>query len=198
MTLRGQRQARCDGCWLALDDCVCAELPLLDNRVEVVIIAHAHDLARPSNTARFAPRMLRRSSLHSIGGRLEKEQHPPAIERPQALVLHPDGRPLRASDAASTTCLLVPDGTWRQVRRMRKRLPPLLRCEAVSVAAPARSTLAIRRGPRAHHVSTLEAIARALGVLESEELERQMLDVLAKIVSASLRRRSAAVVASPR
>jgi DTW domain-containing protein YfiP len=196
MLLRGQRRPRCASCWLSDEDCVCGVLPRLDNRVEVAVIAHAHDLARPSNTARFVPRMLSRASLHAIGGRIDREARPLAIEAEGALVLHPDGRPLRAEDAATTRRLIVPDGTWRQVRRMLKRLPLLHAFETVSVAAPERSSLAIRRGPRAHHVSTLEAVALALGVLESPEIEREMLAVLAKVVSASLRRRSPAVVAS--
>lgn len=157
--------------------------------MEVVVITHAHEITRPSNTARFATRMLQNSSM-VIHGTADGSSQAWGIERTQPLVLHPDGRPLRPDDAGRS-CLIVPDGTWRHVRRMLKRVPVLLRGDTVCVAAPAHTELTVRREPRAGHTSTLEAIARAMGVLESPEVEAEMLAVLVRVVAAMRRRRTA-------
>ncbi len=170
-------------------DCVCAALPTIENGIEVVVITHAHEITRPSNTARFATRMLSRSAMF-VHGTADGISQAWGIERPNPLVLHPDGRLLRPEDAARS-CLIVPDGTWRHVRRMLKRIPVLRTGDTVRVAAPEHTTLTVRREPRAGHTGTLEAIARAMGVLESPQIQRQMLDVLEQVVRAMRRRRVA-------
>lgn len=185
--IRGQRKPRCGACLFSTADCVCASLPRIDNRMEVVVITHAHEITRPSNTARFATRMLARSSLH-VHGSADGISAAWGVDRANPLVLHPDGRPLTAADA-SRSCLIVPDGTWRHVRRMLKRIPVLATGDTVRVAAPDYTELTVRREPRAGHTSTLEAIARAMGLLESPEVEAQMLAVLTRVIEAMRRRR---------
>ena len=185
--LRGQRKPRCADCLFSVEHCLCADLPLIDNRMEVVVITHAHEITRPSNTARFATRMLRRSSLH-VHGTADGVSEPWTIHRPDPLVLHPDGR-LLTPDDVSRSCLIVPDGTWRHVRRMLKRIPVLKTGDTVRVPAPEATELTVRREPWAGHTSTLEAIARAMGILESQEVERQMMAVLERAIDAMRRRR---------
>jgi DTW domain-containing protein YfiP len=155
--------------------------------MEVVVITHAHEIIRPSNTARFATRMLRHSQL-IVHGREDDDGRAWGFSRPNPLVLHPDGRPLVAADAARHT-LIVPDGTWRHVRRMLKRLPVLKTGDTVCVAAPAHTELTVRREPRDGHTSTLEAVARAMGVLESPVVEAQMMAVLEQVVTAMKNRK---------
>jgi DTW domain-containing protein YfiP len=185
--IRGHRGVRCNECMFSPADCVCASLPTIRNRMEVVVITHAHEITRPSNTARFATRMLERSSMF-VHGTPDGISEAWGVQRSDPLVLHPDGRPLRPEDA-DRGCLIVPDGTWRHVRRMLKRIPVLKTGDTVRVAAPDYTELTVRREPRAGHTSTLEAIARAMGVLESPKVEAQMLEVLVRIIAAMRRRR---------
>lgn len=84
--------------------------------------------------------------------------------------------------------LWVPDGTWRQTRRMRQRSAILLGAESVSVSR--RGPLpSLRRPPSSDQVSTGEAIALALGVLESPALEARLRAGLRIVVERSLRLR---------
>ncbi len=184
--IRGQRRPRCGVCLFNVADCVCGSLPRIDNTVEVVVVAHAHEIVRPSNTARFATRMLARSSLliHGDGRRAVWSLAP---EEPP-LVLHPHGRPLVTADRARGL-LVVPDGTWRHVGRMIKRVPLLLAGELVRVEGPPATELTVRKEPHPGHTSTLEAIARAMGVLESVEAEAVMLGALARVIDGMRRRR---------
>lgn len=166
---------------------MCASLPSFDNRIEVVVITHAHEITRPSNTARFAVRMLRNASMF-VHGTADGVSEAWDVQRDDPLILHPDGRPLRPEDR-ERSCLIVPDGTWRHVRRMLKRIPVLKTGDTVRVAAPLHTELTVRREPWAGHTSTLEAVARAMGVLESSEVQAGMMAALERVVDAQRRRR---------
>jgi DTW domain-containing protein YfiP len=75
----------------------------------------------------------------------------------------------------SPPALIVPDGNWRQASRMVKRLPLL--ADAVKVVLPARDFKgsALRRNLPGR-MSTFEAVAQALGVLEGESVAGPLLD----------------------
>ena len=96
---------------------------------------------------------------------------------PHARVLTPDD--LTASLEPIT--LIVPDGTWRASSRMIRRVPWLRGLPRVQLpeGPPARRWL--RRPPRPGALPTLEAIGRAMGILEGEEVEEALaraLDVM--------------------
>ncbi|MFO0671565.1 MAG: DTW domain-containing protein [Polyangiaceae bacterium] len=57
--------------------------------------------------------------------------------------------------------LVVPDGTWRQASKMRRRVPGLANVRCVALPASADRTPRLRAEAHAHGLSTLEAIARA-------------------------------------
>ena len=69
--------------------------------------------------------------------------------------------------------LVVVDGTWTQARHMVRHSPSLAAaCTHVMFAAPAASAFdAVRKEPAEHCMSTLEAVARALPLLEGEPAE---------------------------
>ena len=83
--------------------------------------------------------------------------------RPGAL----DIRDLRGRPAAT---LIVLDGTWRQARKLLRLNPWLQRLPAVSFTPTHPSEYQIRKQPAAHCVSTIEALAEALRLLEPEGL----------------------------
>ena len=188
MPIRGSANVRCEGCRLHADDCMCELLPQIATRTEVVVVVHAHEALRPSNTGHLVVRMLERATGVVYGA---KDQ-PLAIE-PSAtkqLLLHPDGRALTVADRGAR--LLVADGSWHQARRMTHRIGPLRDAERVSVPPRPTREVFIRHDPRAEHLCTLEAVARALGVLESADVEERLLSVLRIMVKRSLARRYAA------
>ena len=72
-----------------------------------------------------------------------------------------DGRPV---------VLIVPDGTWRQASKVRRRVPGLADVKCVSVSGEGRLPYRLRAEAHAHGLSTIEAIARAMAILESEDV----------------------------
>jgi DTW domain-containing protein YfiP len=74
--------------------------------------------------------------------------------------------------------LLVPDGNWNQARRIARRDPDARAASPVMLPPGPPSRYGLRRAPREGTVSTLEAVARALGALEGPEVEQALTRIL--------------------
>ena len=170
--------------------CVCSILPSFTTRTRVVLLLHQLELRKTTNTGRLALRCLSNSAL-ALRGRLEEDLQLPRdaicatpawlteAERPVLLFPGPDARPLSefVDAAAPPLTLVVPDGTWSQASRTRKRFPGLDSIPCARLPDTLLSTYRLRHDPRPGHLSTLQAIAHAIGILESEEIARQLLHV---------------------
>jgi DTW domain-containing protein YfiP len=66
--------------------------------------------------------------------------------------------------------LVVPDGSWRQARRIIARFPEVQQLPRFSLPPPEATQRRMRRPPLAEGMSTIEAVARALAVLEGEHV----------------------------
>jgi DTW domain-containing protein YfiP len=62
----------------------------------------------------------------------------------------------------------VTDGTWRQAFKVRNRVAGLSDLPCVSLPHDAPSTYRLRSEAHPHGLATIEAIARAMGILEGE------------------------------
>jgi DTW domain-containing protein YfiP len=82
--------------------------------------------------------------------------------------------------------LVVPDGTWKQARKMTKRIAWLGELPRVVVPPGPPSLYGVRRTDKPGALSTMEAVARAYGVLEGaevqEELERAFRVLVARLL----------------
>ena len=87
--------------------------------------------------------------------------------------------------------LIVPDGTWRQTRRMVRRTPELASLSRFSIAK-ARRAPRVLKSPDPTAMSTLEAIALALGELGHGLAAANLLTVYDAFAEASLRQRGLA------
>jgi DTW domain-containing protein YfiP len=149
----------------------------------VTVVAHFRELRKPSNTGRVTVGMLSNSRL-VIRGSSNTEQSRRAesslddFDPERTLLLFPrtDAVPLHEVTSASTGPyeLVVPDGTWSQTRRLVRRHAALQRLRAVTVSEGLTEYL-LRRGTVPGFLCTLEAVARALGQLESRTVERELL-----------------------
>jgi len=173
--------------------CICGLLPRLETRTRVVFVIHQLEAGKPTNTGLVAARCLPNSAIVYRGRAPGADAEFPAPRdlRPaapnaiapaqgQRLILypHPSATPLsewRGHD--EPIVLLVPDGTWRQAARTRARLAPDPRA-IPCVSLPASDDLRRMRAPTAPaRLATLEAVARALGILEGPEVESALVRV---------------------
>jgi DTW domain-containing protein YfiP len=152
---------KCPRCLFAA--CLCGELPVIATRTRIVIVRHHLERYRSSNSGRLAHLSLPNSEIIEHGGR-EGIARVPALDR--GWLLFPEGEPI--SDRPDVGTLVVLDATWSQARRMFRKVDgvrglPILRLPDAPMPAAR-----LRAAPGPGRVSTLEAIARALRIIEGD------------------------------
>jgi DTW domain-containing protein YfiP len=175
------------------DLCVCDLLVPLDTATELVVVSHRYEMGKPTNTGRLAIMCLARARL-CIRGRQDVENDPVTWgpERtPLLLFPTPDAIPLdewkaRQPANAPPVTLIVPDGTWRQTKRIRRRVPGLAEVTAVSLPGAVLSTRRMRQPIFSHHMATMEAVAHAYGILDGPAAEAHLMRAYRTVVERTL------------
>jgi len=184
---------RCRFCRMLGRLCVCPLIPdpPLATRTRVVLVMHRAESSKSTNTGRLATACLANSEI-VVRGRKGKPSEPLAwSETVQPLLLFPfeDAKPI--ADAARIldgrpVVLIVPDGTWRQASKVRRRVPGLADVKCVSVSGEGKMPHRLRAEAHAHGLSTIEAIGRAMAVLEGEDVQRTLERVFRSMVERTL------------
>ncbi len=195
MGRRGKSSPRCVGCRMHPAECICAAIPSIATPTRLALVIHRRELKKPTNTGILAVKSLRHSALLVWGDREAPLDRGAEIVGPGrlGLVLTPsaDARVLDRSwlPADRHLTLVVPDGSWRQALKMPRRIPALAPLQRVVLPAGPPSRYRLREETRDDGLATLEAIARALGILDGPEVQRQLEAVLDAMVEATLRTR---------
>ncbi|NVZ50991.1 DTW domain-containing protein [Pseudomonas sp. B6002] len=159
---------QCSRCLRPVTHCLCPLIPSLDSRTRVLLLQHPSEVNHALNTARLAALGLN-NALLVVG---EVFEDLPSLLNPpgyQARLLFPadDAQPLQAYASSDQPLLLVvPDGTWRKARKMLHLNPLLAALPRVTLAEGGVSRYRLRKAPAPGALSTIEAIAQALQVLE--------------------------------
>jgi DTW domain-containing protein YfiP len=186
--IRSRRLSRCGTCGLNEELCGCAALPRLEARTEVVVLLHRLERFKSSNTGKLAARMLARGQ--AIVASEPIELAPSA----GSYVLFPHASAISLADAQARglTRLIVPDGTWPQAGRLARRDPRCAGLPCVTLETDRPSAYGLRRSDRPSALSTLEAIAEALRILEGDAIADPMHHAFASWVARSQRVRHGA------
>lgn len=148
--------------------CFCAEIVPIETRTRILVIRHALESGHSFNTGRLALLALSRASLHEFGApgaRFDESVVPAPSE---AVLLFPGGAPGPPPRDPPPSTLVVLDGTWPQARHMRLRILPVRGLSTWSLPPPPRTLPRLRRSRVPGEISTFEAIAHALRLLEGE------------------------------
>jgi len=162
---------RCVTCRMHQTLCICALVPRLETRTRLALLVHDREAHKPTNTGQLAARCVPRSTVGIIGDRAQPAALPPLADHEQPLVLYPAEDAVSIEAYAATerpVVLIVPDGSWRQAHKMRRRLPGLAAIPCVSLPEAAPTEYRLRSEHHAGGLSTFEAIARALRILEGD------------------------------
>lgn len=184
---------RCPRCRLHTDLCACDLLVPLPVSTKLLVVAHRAEVRKPTNTGRLAVACVQGATL-CLRGREDVANDPvvwDADSTPLFLFPSSDAIPLgdwvAAQEGPRQVTLIVPDGTWRQAKRMRRRVPGLDTVQPVKLVADgAGSAYRLRRARREDRLATLEAVARALGVLEDAAVEERLMHVFRTVVDRAL------------
>jgi DTW domain-containing protein YfiP len=155
--------------------------------VRFVVVRHASERERLSNTARWGALALEGTELIEHGLPVTPVEHP-VLATPGAVLLFPGAAPPAPAPPApplAPPLVVVPDGTWAQARRMVQRVAPLRAMPRLALPeAPA--ALRLRRPPEGG-MSTLEAMAGALAWFGEDEAAARLVALHAAGVERILR-----------
>jgi DTW domain-containing protein len=149
-------------------------VPKVDSRTEVVVVRHDREAFKSTGTARVALQALSRGRLVEYGedAAPTNDALRPLLEG--AALLFPETGVEPAPVSGPITRLIVLDGTWRQTRRMLRRLTVLEAVPRLVLPVKAVTPLRLRETHAPEGRSTLEAIADALAVLEGEAVAQPL------------------------
>ncbi len=165
------RRIRCHACFKPIAHCLCELIEPVENRTHVTVLQHPRERFHAIGTARIVQLGLERARIvlprdcftRSLEQRFELEPDTGVLfPAPGARLLEelePHERP---------AALVVLDGTWSQARNLHRANAWLHDRPHFALRPLAPTRYRIRKAPRPEYVSTLEAVVRALEVLEPE------------------------------
>ncbi len=183
---------RCPGCEIRKPLCFCSLIPRISLRTRVLILMHTSEEVLTTNTARLANKALTHSEIR-IHGRRDERMLLPDLEEPGlvSLLLFPSPNAIEltpefVASLEAPARLIVPDANWRQSSKFVRHEPGLAGIRHVKIARgnPSEYHLRLQRDPQ--HLCTLEAIARALGALESPAAQQSLETLLRILVERTL------------
>jgi DTW domain-containing protein YfiP len=148
---------------------------------------HRAEKRKSTNTGALAARCIAGSEIMVRG----IEDHPSAFAadpktQPVLLFPHEDAVPLDELARTKPITLVVPDGTWRQASKVRARVPGLRDVPCARLPLESESIYRLRAESHTDRLSTIEAIARAMGILEGMQVREALERVFRAMVERTL------------
>ena len=188
---------RCPNCRINNFFCVCSYLSTFEIKSNVSLIVHVSELKLTSNTAQFVEKLLPNQAQIFIRGRVNDHfSADPVLARSgRPLFLFPDEYSLELNEDFKEKYpgpynLIVPDGNWNQAKQVKKRESKFDDIPTVRLPPGPVAEYKLRKAPRPNWVSTYEAVAYALGILEHKSSEEHLMSFFRKWVQATLQARS--------
>lgn len=160
---------------------MCNSIPRIELNTRICLVVHHREVRRSSNTGLLALRALVNSEMRIRGetrdtldlSDLVASHYRTFLFYPSDNAVELD-RELVAQDPAPIQ-LIVPDGTWRQARKLHYRHPELKNVQRVKISTPNSSVFQLRAQHKPGRMATLQAIAQGLGVIEGNLVEAQLM-----------------------
>lgn len=189
--LRGSE--RCGSCRMQLRLCICEIIPSIRLSTRISLIVHSREEPKPTNTGTLAVKCLPNSVTYIRGREGQPTTHTNLVpEGYQSVVLFPSPdavvlTPEVVSSFDQPINLIVPDGNWKQAGRIPKRELAVQNVPRVILPAGSPSEYRLRREPRKPYgLATMEAIARALRIIEGETVYDELMHVFRVMVERTL------------
>ena len=183
---------RCPRCEIRKELCFCEWIPELTLTTRVIVLMHTLEQALTTNTAKLANKALTNSEIQ-IHGLKDKRLSAASLHQEGriSLLLYPSPsaaelNPEFVANLSQPVTLIVPDANWRQTTKFVRREPAIADLPRVKLPDGPASEYRLRIQPHAGGICTLEAIARAIGLLESRDAQSRLELVLRVMVERTL------------
>lgn len=182
----------CAHCRLYLDICICDFIKKNSIKNKITLFMHVKEYGRLTNTGNLLTLCLDNISV-VVKGRIGEVFSANDLIKPNHnnLILHPTGSRILSKNDSSNKYpinLIIPDGTWSQSNKMLNSETILHSIPRVRLPLIRESDYVLRKESHFERISTFEAAARALGILEDQEIEIEMLKLFKIFVNKLLKR----------
>ena len=183
---------RCPGCEIRKPLCFCSFIPQIALATRVTILMHTCEEVLTTNTARLTAKALTNSEIRIHGRRDERMVTDSMVEPGRIpLLLYPSSIAVELTSEYVSKFelpinLIVPDSNWRQTTKFVRHEPSLRGIPHVKLTQGNPSEYRLRTQRNVHHLCTLEAIARAIGILESIDAQKSLETLLRVLVERTL------------
>lgn len=154
---------RCARCAGTPEGCLCASLEVVPTRTRFLLLQHALEQGKVSNTGRIAALALPSLERRVYGARDALDLSD--LNQPGTYLLFPGA--VAGVEPSAVERVVVLDASWSQARRMVQRVAALRTLPRLSLTVSTPSP-SLRRAPSGG-VSTLQAISRCVELLEGAE-----------------------------
>ena len=161
--------------------CLCDAVPRIELNTKVCLVIHRRELTRSSNTGLLALRALVNSEMRIRGeGRETLDLRDLLTPQYRTFLFYPSDDAVEldkelVAQERRPIQLIVPDGTWRQARKIHSRQHELKDVPRVKISTPNNSAFQLRAQSRPEGMATLQAIAHGLGVIEGDLVGAQLM-----------------------
>jgi DTW domain-containing protein YfiP len=171
-------RALCPHCQFSLLTCLCANLVTVKNKLKIIILQHPSETKVTKNTAKLLNLCL--SQCCVVQGESQSDfQFLNNLPSKNTAVLYPnehafllDGNDENVNNLKTQlTHLIVLDGTWKKAFKIMQLTPRLHEFMSVSFKTIPANRYRIRKSPRLDSLSTLEAVAYSLFLIEQQNPE---------------------------
>jgi DTW domain-containing protein YfiP len=172
-----------------LQRCICAQIPRLNLQTKLSLIIHHKELKRTTNSGRLAVAALANSAMIVRGESRERlDLSSLLLPEYETYVLYPavDAMDIHEIQPKKPVHLIVADGNWRQASKVHQRHQELRDLPRVKVRSASQRQYHLRQEHFPDGLSTLEAIALTMGVLEGEEARASLLNLYHAKLKATL------------
>lgn len=163
-----------------MEQCICDAYRPVQTDTRLALIWHRDEQRKSTNTGRIAVNTLRNSQTF-IRGEKDRPLDLSPLEDPsrRLMVLFPTSgarvlTPEVVAESTKPVTLVVPDATWGQARKTVRREPILADVEKFIPPPGPPTRYFLRHAHDTSKLGTAEAIARAFGVLEGMEVQREI------------------------
>lgn len=187
-------KSHCPRCYQRWGICICSILPTVQTRTEFIILRHIYEAERPSNTGRLVALAMPNSRMIPCGGGTRIGLLPMdngLLSLPGTCLLWPDGvgKHPKEWETSPPDRIVIIDATWQQARRLYSTIPALRLLPRMVLPAPIRYRERLRKQHRSEGMSTIEAAAVSVAILEGDAAARPLEELYNELVrrTASLR-----------
>lgn len=190
MSRKAHRGKWCVECKMKSHVCICSLINPLLNQTHITIIMHHREDISTTNTARIVLKMLKNSDKH-FRGLIDKPLRREDVLKPgfKPIYLFPseNSKPLRVEEFDGQKLqIIVPDGSWRQAKKFSRRESFLNELPHYRLPNKVPNNFFLRKQTKNDGVSTIEAIAHAISIVESSAIKDSLMHVFNEMVSRTL------------